>query len=152
MADIRPGDEISAAYWPAAVWARDSTANNDQTSLVPIAGTPAVNVTFVAPRSGRVCVCVVGGIDNDEALNRAFVSYELYLGTSAAGTLVQAARTDFGVSSPGGSVSDLMIHGNMSMVDTLTPGATYFARVVHWVEGGTTNDIDVRAIAVFPTT
>lgn len=153
MADILPGDEIRAAYWPAAVQAEDFTANDNVTSTTPIAGTPPVDVTFVAPLTGRVAVCIHGSIDNDSANDRAFITYEMYLGTSAAGTLVQAANVNFGMSSHGGINSDDMMHGNMSMVVNLTPGATYFARVVHFVEGvDGTNDVTVRRIIVFPTT
>lgn len=151
MSDILPGDEISADYWPPAVQAESFVANDNVTSTTPIAGTPAVNVTFVAPITGKVAVCVAGGIDGDSANDRGFVTYEMYLGTSAAGTLVQAARAPFGVSNYGGNNSDTMQHGNMTAQVGLTPGATYFARIVHFVEGvDGTVDIDMRRIIVFP--
>lgn len=150
MTDIRAGDEISKDWWPASVVDRDFTEQADISSATYVTGSPVVDVLFVAPLSGRVVVALQAGIDQDSAGNRALVSYQMYEGTSASGTLVQAPRDEYGVSSPGSAASDEMVQGNMSMVAGLTPGATHYARVVHRVDAGTTNDVTFRELIVFP--
>lgn len=153
MTDIKAGDEISESWWPPAVMSESSTANDNitNTSAAPAAGTPAVDVTFVAPSSGRVGVAIQGGIDQDSAEDRVFITYEVYEGTSAAGTLKRAQRANHGIASPGGNASDDLVQGNLTMVQGLTPGVTHFARVVHYTEGVTgTNDVIFRRIIVFP--
>lgn len=150
MPDTFAGDEITRDHWPPSMVARNTTAIDDisNTSFEP--GASEVSVIFVAPYSGRVAVCVQGGIDQDSAGNRVFITYEMYLGVSEAGTLVQAAKEANGISSNGGPASNDLICGNMSMVSGLTPGAEYFARMMHRTEGGATNDVTFRELIVFP--
>jgi hypothetical protein len=151
MADIRAGDEISAGWWPESVQAESSTDIDDITSGTFAPGASPVAVNFVAPLSGRVAVAVVGGIDQDSATDRAFISYAMYEGEDATGVLVRSARQGNGISSPGGNASDEMICGNMSMMSGLTPGATHYAEIQYATEGATgTNDITYRKIIVFP--
>lgn len=150
MPDIGIGDQISTAWWPAAKEQEEST---DQviTSATYIPGTPVCDLTFIASRTGRIGVCVAGNWIQASAQNRVFISYEVYLGTSAAGTLVRSARDSFGVSDNGSTAGSLeQGHGNMTMVEGLTEGATYFARVVHRTEAGTTSTVTHRRIIVFP--
>lgn len=151
MTDIKPGDEISKDWWPPAVMAEDGTDIDNITNTTASAGSPVVAVSFTTPSTGRVGVAIQGGIDQDSAEDRAFISFELYEGTSAAGTLKQADRGSFGISSPGGNASDELVQGNLVMIDNLTPNVAHYARVVHQTEGVTgTNDITFRRIIVFP--
>jgi hypothetical protein len=151
MADIRAGDEISAGYWPPAVMAEDGTDLDNVSSTTAIPGSPEVGVGFISPTTGRIGVCVQGGIDADSAEDRLFISYEVYEGTSASGTLVRDSRAGHGISSTGGVASDELFHGNMSMVSGLTPEVDHYARIVYWTEGVTaTNDVTYRRIIVFP--
>lgn len=150
MTDTQAGDEITRQHWPPAVVARDLTDQANITSTAYAPGSPAVELTFIAPTSGRVCVYVQGTLDGDDAGNRVFLSYEMYEGTSSSGTLVQAARDSYGISTPGNAASNDLICGNLSMVAGLTPGATHYARAMHRTEGGTTNDVGFRELGVFP--
>lgn len=153
MTDIKPGDEIAIEWWPESVEAENSTNILDVSSTTAVPGSPEVGVTFTSSRSGRAGVAVSAGIAEQSAGDRIFVSYEVYEGTSASGTLVRSARAINGISTHGDTTaggSGEMVHGNMGMVEGLTPEVTHYARVVHWVDGGTTNDITRRRITVIP--
>lgn len=152
MTDIYAGDEITVANWPVSVSSQDSTAISNITSTTAIPGSPEVGMTFTAPPSGRIGLIVAADMRNqDTAGNRVFVTAEVYEGTSASGTLIQAGEAVRGVSTSGDtSASQFQLHGNMSMVEGLTSGATHYARVVYFVAGGTTNDIQYRRVTVVP--
>jgi len=83
MPDIGIGDQITTAWWPAAVEDEDAT-DLVVTSTAFIPGTSPCDVTFTASRTGRAAVCVAGNWTQASAGNRIFISYEVYLGTSAA--------------------------------------------------------------------
>lgn len=152
MPDIGIGDQISTKWWPAAVEAEQATDNLNIASVTYIVPpTAACSLTFTASRTGRAGVCVAGNWVQSSTLNRLFLSYEVYLGTSAAGTLIRSARDLFGVSDHGSTLTSTEIGwGNMSMIEGLTEGATYFARVMTRVDGGATNDITHQRLIVFP--
>jgi hypothetical protein len=154
VADIEPGDLIEAAWWPESVSVQENTDQLNITSTSSIAGTPECSTTFVAPMSGRVGICVAAEMRNDDtAGNRVFVQPQVYLGTSSAGTLVLAVAVTRGVSTTGDTTaSQFMTHGNMTMLEGLTGGSTYFVRTMHRVDGGTTNDIGHRRLIVIPLT
>lgn len=151
MAEIQAGDEIDARWWPDSVRVVENTDQLNITSTSFTAGSPECSTTFVAPLSGRVRVTVAAEMRNDDtAGNRVFVSFEIRLGT-VAGAVHTAASVGRGVSTTGDtSASQFMTHGNSSMVDALTPKATYFIRTMHLVGGGTTNDIGHRRLVVIP--
>lgn len=145
------GDQISAGYWPESVQSDDGTTISNITSTSYITGSPVVSVTFTAPKTGRVGVCIGGGLVEQAAGNRTWISYELYLGSSASGTLIHAGIDVRGVNTSGdATASGDQTLGNMSMEENLTPGATYYAQVVYKVTGGSTNDITRRRIIVIP--
>lgn len=153
MADIEAGDLIETAWWPESVSVQENTDQLNVTSTSSIAGTPECSVTFIAPMSGRVGVVVAAEMRNDDtAGNRLFVQFEIRL-TNSSGAVHTAASVFRGVSTTGDTTaSQFMTHGNMSMVEDLTPGATYFIRTMHRVDGGTTNDIGHRRLVVIPLT
>lgn len=152
MAEIQAGDPINAEWWPDSVRVVENTDQLDQTSTSAIAGSPECSTTFIAPDSGRVMVQVAAELRNDDtAGNRIFVTFEIRLGSSA-GAVHTAAVVHRGVSTTGDTTaSQFMTHGNMSMVEGLTPRATYFIRTMQLVSGGTTNDIGHRRLCVIPT-
>lgn len=153
MAEIQAGDLIASAWWPESVESEDATLNANITSTAFIAGTPEVGVGFTSPSSGRVAVCVAAAFMEQSAGDRVLVSFEVYQGTSAAGTLKRSARSIFGVSSNGDTTAAGGLehgHGNMIMVDNLTAGVAHYARLVHAVDAGTTNDVTRRRITVVP--
>jgi len=151
VAEIKAGDEINTGWWPESVRVVENTDQNNITSTAFTAGSPECSTTFVAPLSGRVAVIVGAEMRNeDTGNNRVFVTFEIRLG-SVAGAVVQAAVNARGVSTTGDAqASQFMTHGNMSMVETLTPRATYFIRAMHHVDAGTLNDIGHRRICVVP--
>lgn len=151
MADMAPGGEISANWWPDSVRVAEGTDQLNITSTSFIAGSPECSTTFVAPLSGRVLVSVTGELRNDDtAGNRVFLSFEVRVGSSA-GALNTSAQNFRSVGTSGDTTASApMIHGNIFMVENLTPRTTYFIRTMHQVTGGTTNDVLYRRLCVIP--
>ena len=151
MADMDPGDLIDTDWWPESVTVTENTDQLDVSSTSFIAGTPECSTTFVAPRSGRVGVCVGSEMRNDSTGGlRILVSFEIRLKDSA-GAVHTAALIQRGVSTTGDTTaSQFMVLGNMTMVELLTPGATYFIRTMHRVDGGVVNDLGHRRLVVIP--
>lgn len=153
MADIEAGDLIETAWWPESVQVQENTDQLDVTSTSFIAGSPECSTTFVAPMSGRAGVVAAAEMrQQDPAGNRLFVTFEIRL-TDSAGAVHTAANVVRGVDTTGDTgASQYMTFGNMTMVEALNPGATYFIRTMHRVDGGTTNDIGHRRLVVIPLT
>jgi hypothetical protein len=149
---IEAGAEITKDWWPPAKKAESSTDILNLTNTTWQPGTPEVGTTFTAPLSGKVAVALVGHGVQQATQDRIFFSYRIYLGTSTAGTLYQEADTHTGVSSSGTTSAGAEFgRGHLSMVEGLTPLSTYYAVVVHMIEGaGTTSDVAFRRIIVFP--
>lgn len=142
---IGPGDS------PPAAAAGDSTVISNMTSTTFIPGTPVVACTFTAPASGRVKITVGGAMRDDAGLNRVIMAPEVYEGTNASGTLVLGTSNTVltEVSSPA-EATGYYYTSRSSVLDGLTPGATYYARLVRRVTGGSTCDIARRDIIVRP--
>lgn len=152
--EIKAGDGITTEWWPESVEAQDATTISNITSTSFIPGSPEVGVQFTSAKTGRCAVCVSAGMFEQSAGDRLFVSFEVYEGTSASGTLVRSARSGNGISTHGDTTaggSGEMVKGNMTMVQGLTPGVTHYARMVYAVDGGTTNDLRQRRLTVIPT-
>lgn len=150
MPDIKIGEHVGTEWWPAAV-ENEQTADLTVTSTTAIPGTPVCEVSFQTPRTGRIGVCVAGNWTQASAGNRLFVTFEVYEGASAAGTLKRSARAHMGASGHGHTATALESgHGAMQMVEALTPNVNHYARIVFWTEGGTTNVLTHRRIIVFP--
>lgn len=151
MSDIRAGDVISTTWWPESVRVEENTDQASISSTTFVTGSPVCSTTFVAPTSGRVAVIVAAEMREDSAGDRVFVTFEMYLGTSSAGTLVQSAKEVRGVSTNGYTgVSQFMTLGNMTMIEALTGGSTYYIQAMHRVDGGALNDIGHRRLCVIP--
>lgn len=153
MPDIKTGDRITTEWWPESVEAEDSGQLTDITSTTFVTGSPVVATTFVAARTGRAAIAVCGAPTESVAGSQIFLTFQLYQGTSASGTLIQDAEEALGISSvgdttAGGSVE--MAWGNLHMVEELEPGETYYVRLVHRVESGSTNDLRARRVTVIP--
>lgn len=156
--DLLGGTRILAMDYPPVVSAYDGTAISNITSLVYIAGSPEVGVTFMAPTTGRVTVTVGGGVRNNGSNNdRVFIAPQVYLGTSAAGTEILAPTApQFGISSGGGFTNDLFQYlSRTSLVEGLTPGSTYYVRTMHVQVNNSgaasgTSDLQSRSVVVAP--
>jgi hypothetical protein len=150
VAEIQAGGEIDARWWPESVRIVENTDQDNITSTTFIAGSPECSGTFVAPLSGRVAVALAGTLRQQEVSLRVFLSFEIRLGTSA-GAVHTAAVVHRGISTTGdATLSNYLSHANTSMVDGLTPKATYFIRTMHSTAGGTGNDISYRRVCVIP--
>lgn len=150
MPDILVGAPISVDDRPASAWASDTTQNNNISSTTYIAGTPSVELTFVAPTSGAVLLSVgVAGCDNG-GTNRIHLSPEVRVGTVAGSVVLAADVTERGVGIPGEAAANVH-RSRTTLLTGLTPSTTYYARTMHKVSGGSTADIAVREIVVTPT-
>lgn len=150
MPDILVGAPISATDRPASVWASDTTANQNISSTTFIAGSPSVEVTFVAPTSGAVLISVgCAGADNG-GTNRIHVAPEVRLGSVSGSVVLSADVTTRGVGLPGEASANVH-RSRTTLLTGLTAGSTYYARTMHKVSGGSSADIAVREITVTPT-
>lgn len=151
MADVQAGDEILAAYWPASVEDEDGTDQTNITNTSYAPGSPEVGAAFEAPHTGRVAIMVGGGMREDSATNRIFMTFELHEGSDNTGAQVVAPTAINGISTTGDTdASGDHSLGSLVVQEGLTPGTTYYARIMYQTEGGTTNDITHRRIVVVP--
>lgn len=146
------GQPVKALDYPPAVWSQDTTTISNPTNTAYAAGTPSVSLTFTAPTSGRVLIIIGGGCGNSATADRIFMSPEVRL-TSVAGAVVLSPSV-----TNRGWTSDMCSSGHAygsreSVLEGLTPGQVYFARVMHAVAtdaGAQTADIAARDITVAP--
>ncbi|MBA9002003.1 hypothetical protein [Thermomonospora cellulosilytica] len=145
------GSVIRAADWPPTVAAGDSTTISNITSTTFITGSPVVATTFTAPTSGRVKITVGGGMQNNGATGRVTLAPNVFAGTGPGGTEV------LGVASPlrteltcPTEAASFYYASRSCTLEGLTPGATYYARVMYRVTAGTTGDISRRDIMIRP--
>jgi hypothetical protein len=114
---------------------------------------PEVGVTFRAPKSGKALLIIGGGARDNTGTNRVFLTVELFKATRGSGIPVINAESatflEYGWAASG-DASQYMYSSRVSLLEGLEPGATYYARVMHSVEGGATADINVREITVVP--
>lgn len=150
MPDILVGAPISADDFPPAVWASDTTANANISSTSYIAGTPSVELTFVAPTSGAVLLSVGVAASDNVGDNRVHLSPEVRVGTVAGAVVLAADVTNRGVGIPGEAAANVH-RSRTTLLTGLTAGTVYYARTMHKVSAGATADISVREISVTPT-
>jgi len=157
---IKAGARIRATDRPAAVQAEDQSSVANITSTSFITGTPVVETTFTAPPSGTVLVFVGGGTrDNSGAGNKVSLDYEIYQGTSAAGTLKKSANEQLSgyigqsglIGGTAGTGLDFHYFSRGTLVTGLTAGATHYARLLYKVNAGNTCDISDRQLIIIPT-
>lgn len=150
--NLSAGTRVKAVDFPRAqqVFITSNITNVTTTTYIP--GSPEVAVRFQAPSSGRVCVTVGAGTGNNGANDdRLLVTYEVFVGDPADGIRHQAAEAKRGLSNPGTGADTAQYHGHTTMVDGLTPGEFYYARIVYRTDDGAgTADISHRHIFVFP--
>jgi hypothetical protein len=145
------GKLIKALDYPPATWAQDTTSITNPTTSSYIAGTPAVEVTFNGPTSGRVLLIVGAGIGNSAGSNRIFLAPEVRETDSSGALVLSATVTERGYSSH--TTAAAFHYGSRaSILEGLTPGQLYYARAMYVVatgDGGTnTADISCREIVV----
>lgn len=154
MPDLTAGSRIMAVDTPPAVYTMDTTvlANLSDTSYTP--GSPEVGVTFTAPTTGRVLLTIGGGLRNNGSnSDRVALAPQVFEGADATGTEVLAPTAYRGISSEGiTTAGDFAYRGRTTLLDGLTAGQQYYARVMYIIFGSNaTCDISARDILVAPT-
>lgn len=152
MPDLNAGQPMKALDWPPAVMSQDSTQINNPTATAYTTGSPAVEVTFIGPTSGRVLIVVGGGLGNSAGADRIALSPEVRE-TNSSGTVVLLPTVpEHGYASENQSVG--FHYGSREcLLDGLTPGQVYYAVLKYAVladPGAQTGDIAVREIIVAP--
>lgn len=147
------GQAVKALDFPPPEWSQDTTAISNPSSSSYAAGSPAVEVTFVAPTSGRVLLIVGGGGGNSAGSDRIFFSPEVRE-TDSSGTVVLTASVTNRGWVPDNCSSAHVYGSRESVLEGLTPGGVYYARVMYAVStadaGASTADISCRDIGVVP--
>ncbi|MGW0587469.1 hypothetical protein [Streptosporangium sp. NPDC002607] len=147
------GQTVKALDFPPPKWSQDITAIANPANTSYIAGSPAVELTFVAPTSGRVLIIVGGGMGNSAGADRISLSPEVRVGTSSGAVVLVPGVTSRGWGSDNCS-SGHTYGSRESVLEGLTPGVVYYAVVKYVVQvpdaGTTTADIACRDITVVP--
>ncbi|MEU8362313.1 hypothetical protein AB0C27_40475 [Nonomuraea sp. NPDC048882] len=145
------GQPVRALDYPPAVWAQDATAINNPSNSSYATGSPAVEVTFIAPTSGRVLIIVGGGLGNAAGADRIFLSPIVRETNSSGAVVLTASVTNRGFGSDNCSVGP-HFGSRESVLEGLTPGQIYYAAVQYAVatgdSGSSTADISCREIIV----
>lgn len=145
------GQRIKALDFVATVEANSLTTLAN-ISTTPTAGSPEVGVVVTAPTSGKVLVTVGGSAGDDTGANTvAIFDYEVRLGTNSSGTLVLGTgslirRLNLAVGDIAGQTQE---GARTSLVAGLTPGSSYFVRVMHYSYTGNP-DVFARQLIVQP--
>ncbi|SET43624.1 hypothetical protein [Nonomuraea wenchangensis] len=154
MPDILVGAKIKAADNPASVWAQDTTEISNISSTSWIAGSPEVGVTFVAPTSGKVLMFVGGSARANTGDDRIQMSANVFLGSNSSGTQILSPSVGFTGCGFSAASTSYYYQNRLFHLTGLTPGSTYYARVMYSVVNtGTANnagDISCREIGVSP--
>lgn len=151
---LSAGTPVRAVDFPRSMQALDRTTQLNITDTSYVTGTPEVAVRFQAPTSGRVAVTVGGGIRNNSATStRIWIAFIVYEGDPADGNTIATEEVKYGISNHAISDAsdDYQYHTKTSMLQGLTPGTWYYARVKHKVTAAVGSpDIASRQITVFP--
>lgn len=154
MSDLLAGAKIRAADWPATVSDTDGTSISNITDTTFVTGTPVVAVTFVAPTTGRVLITITGGMRDNTNTNRVVMAPNVFLGTDATGTEVLSTASTLATecTSPGQANAFYYV-SRTSLLEGLTAGSTYYARLMYKAETATSASADIsrREIIVRPT-
>lgn len=150
MPDLLAGTTVLAQDTPSLVEAEAAENEDNISSTTPIPGTAGqCTLTFIAPTTGRVQFLIYlagrGGSSNEELR----LGVEVRQNDVNGAVVASAANPDDAVGTSTPTTQRISAHRTVS---SLTPGATYFARTMHWVSGGSTADIFHRRLTVTPAT
>jgi hypothetical protein len=131
----------------ARVTAGTGTNVTGWTNTTAAAGSPAVQIVFTAPPSGRVNIGLHAALQ--AASGQAFASVIVRAGgTPGSGTIAYNGSVE-----PEPRLGILTGTINASCVcpvEGLTPGSTYNAQAVHWVAAGATGSLFSRQMFIDP--
>lgn len=125
------------------------------TSTTPAAGSPACGDDFIAPPSGGVYVTISGRIQQNNNGAEILLGFELRTGSTVGSGTVTVSTSSVRALTAGRGVTaggvDLMNASRRYRIQpgTLTAGAAYNVRTMHWVDGGS-GQIEHREIIVEP--
>lgn len=148
MPSLLAGTQIKALDFPASQYDDEDTLQSGVSSTSYTAPTNACSVTFTAPTSGRVKLIVGGAFRDTSGDDQGFITAEIRE-TDVSGSIVlssSAYRNGY-ISEP--EASDYLYHSRITLVEGLTPGQTYFARIMIKVDGGAA-DLRLKNLAVIP--
>lgn len=151
MPDLAAGIMIRALDYPPSQVTFENTEQTNVSSTTYVAPATACAVTFIAPTSGRVKIVVGAGMRDDTNDNRIFVAPEVRE-TDVSGQIVASPSV---VAHGVGSfnlASGYMYWSRCTILDGLTPGRQYFARIMIRAETATSASADLRLkdLAVIP--
>ena len=139
--------------WPDPVASYDNTTIANLTNTTFAVGSPVVELTFEAGTTGRALITLAAGArDNSGGNARVICTFELYLGTSSAGTgiiLSSGSTLEYECTSAGQALGFQYV-ARTALVTGLTPGSTYYARVMHKASASGGGDIAMRELTVRP--
>lgn len=146
----RAGAYVGAAGAAVTVQSATQTAyvTTASTTFAPLAGDP--NVVFVAPPSGKVLVSISSALTGEAAGIGAAATFDIGTGSVVgAGAIVHAPTDEDQLAA---STNIAIEAGKTTMVGGLTPGATYWARMLYARVGASSvGGFSRRRIMVSPT-
>lgn len=155
MPDLNAGSTVNSLDFPPTVYVQDTTTISNLSNTTYDALSPEVGVFFLAPTTWRVKISIGGSLRNNAAnSDRVALAPQVWLG-STAGTEVLTPSVFRGVCTDGiATAGDFCTYGHTTLLTGLTPGSTYYARVmgIKFGSAGSTVDIAMRDILVEPAT
>ncbi len=152
MPDLLAGTTIRALDRPPSGYTAEGTLqSNINTSGAYVEPTNQCRVTFIGPTSGRVKVVVGGGFRDDTNNNQGFLAVEIRETNVSGSTVAVASAYAQGIISMP-EASDYYYHSRITLLDGLTPGQIYFARIMMKTETavGATVDLRLKNLAIIP--
>lgn len=149
---VAVGKDVRSLDFPPSQTQTDDTALANLSNTAYATGTPEVGTYFVAPTSGRIRLTIGGGFRDNNGTDRVFLSPQIFLDNSS-GTEFLAPTVDRGYGSDESS-TEYQYASRVTLVEGLTPGKVYYARVMHAVSGSVPLDSadiaarDITTIAV----
>lgn len=144
MPDLLAGTRIYALDRPVSQYAyEDTVQTNINSGGVYVEPTNQCRVTFTGPTSGRVKLIVGGGFRDDSNNNQGFLGVEIRETNVSGSTVAVASAYAHGIGSMG-EASDYYFHCRITLLDGLTPGQLYFARLMVKTETVTSASVDLR--------
>jgi len=148
MPDLLAGTLVKALDFPPSQYDAEDTLQTGVSSTSYTAPTNACSVTFTAPTSGRVKLIVGGGFRDTSGDDQGFITAEIRENNVSGAIVLGASAYRNGyISEP--EASDYLYHSRITLVEGLTPGQTYFARILIKVDGGAA-DLRSKNLAVIP--
>jgi hypothetical protein len=144
------GSRVKALDFGTPGTASDATAHNNVTTT-PVAGSPTVSVTFLAPTSGMAMIVIGMRCQDDAGSNTVYLDYEVRNNNVSGSVVFATGAVERRLDLPGsGAVTFQPNASKVSIVTGLTPGNTYFVRTMHSAAVTGSADVLMRRLDVIP--